>query len=93
MADNQDKPFEDLEAVLSSIGHILLAKGRIEDAIIFAEASIDLEYREYDNWNGGTSIWNLNVRVPLLRFTSYSDNEKKELESFIDQALNLFCQK
>ncbi len=90
MVNNQDGPFEDLEAVLASIGHTLLAKGCIEDAAIFAKATIDLEYHEHDNWNGGTSIWNLNVRVPLPSFTSYSDDEKKKLEDFINQTLQPF---
>ena len=85
-----DRPFEDLEEVLASIAHILIAKGRLEDAAIFAKAKIDLEYREHDNWDGGTSVWDLCVRIPLPNFSAYSDEEKKELEEFIDRVINPF---
>jgi hypothetical protein len=70
---SDDRPFEDLEEVLASIAHILIAKGRLEDAAIFAKAKIDLEYREHDNWDGGTSVWDLCVRIPLPNFSAYSD--------------------
>ncbi|MEZ4390993.1 MAG: hypothetical protein R3A48_07855 [Polyangiales bacterium] len=85
-----DEPFENLEAVLASVAHVLVAKGYLEEASVFAKSAVDLEYVEHDNWNGVTSVWSLNIRVPLPQFTSYSDGEKKAIEELISDAIKPF---
>ena len=84
------EPFENLETVLATIAHSLVAKGRLADADIFSSANIFLEYTDYDNWDGGTLVWNLCIEIPYPSFVAYSDKERKQLESFIDLVIKPF---
>lgn len=94
MTDNsnsyEEEPFEDLEAILAAVGHSLVAKGKLEDAAIFSKSNAFLEYLHHDNWDGGTSVWNLCVAIPYPNYSSYSEEERKELEKFIDQVMEPF---
>lgn len=87
--DNKS-PFEDLDEVLSSIAHALVVKGRLEDSQIFAKSEISFESTDWDNWNGGTDIWTLDIKVPYPTYMSYSDDEKRDLSEFIDRILHPF---
>lgn len=86
----EGQPFDDLESVLAAIGYALVAKGRLEDALVFSKAEILLEYDTHDHWDGGTSVWLLYVKIPYPNFAAYSDAERPELESFIDDVIKPF---
>jgi hypothetical protein len=80
-------PFSDLDEVLASIGHALVAKGRLEDAQAFAQSKVSFESTDWDNWNGGTDVWTLSVKVPYPTYTSYSEDEKRDLVEFLDMVV------
>lgn len=95
MADStseaEDKgPFSDLDEVLASIAHALVAKGRLEDAKVFAQSDVSFECTDWDNWNGGTDVWTLEVKVPYPTYTSYSEDEKRDLVEFLDMVVRPF---
>lgn len=83
-------PFTDLDEVLASVAHALVAKGRLEEAKTFAESEVTFENTEWDNWNGGIAVWTLEIKIPYPTYTSYSDDEKRELAEFIDWVVRPF---
>lgn len=90
MESDQLQPFDDLDGVLASIAHALIAKGRKEDAYLLSEARISLEPTGHDNWDGGTTIWSLNISIPYTKYLTYSEKEREELEAFIDSTIKPF---
>lgn len=84
------EPYQDLEEVLSSIGHSLVAKEKQNDAVIFAKSNVFLDYIEHDNWDGGTSVWNLVIEMPYPNYIAYDDAERQELEEFINRVIEPF---
>lgn len=89
--DNQkSQPFNDLDDILSTIAHALKANGQNKDASLLAEANITLREYGYDNWDGGTEKWSLDIRVPYPKYLSYTDSERAQLSSFIDDTIKPF---
>lgn len=87
---HKDQPFDDLEAVLASIGHSLISKGRSQVVDIFAKAAISMVYTAHDNWDGGTSVWTLLIEIPYPDYSAFSDEDRKDIESFIDSVIKPF---
>lgn len=87
---HEGEPFEDLEVILAAVGHSLVAKGRLEDAVIFSQSNALLEYLRHDNWDGGTSVWNLCIEIPYPNYAAYSEEERTGLEKFIDDVMKPF---
>jgi len=87
---NTDEPFDDLDSVLASIGHSLISKGKTQIASLFATANISMEFTAYDNWDGGTSVWILWIEIPYPKCSTYTDEERKEIESFINSVIKPF---
>ena len=89
--DNQkSQPFNDLDEILSTIAHALKANEQNKDALLLAEAGIALKEYGYDNWDGGTEKWSLDIRVPYPKYLSYTDSERAQLSSFIDDTIKPF---
>lgn len=83
-------PFNDLDEVLSSIAHALVAKGRLEDAQILARSDVSFERTGWDNWDGGTEVWTLEIKIPYPSYTAYSDEERQEFIEFVDKVIQPF---
>lgn len=89
--DNQNnQPFDDLDEILSTIAHALQDKEQHKDASLLAAADISLREYGYDNWDGGTQKWSLDIRVPYPKYLSYTDSERSQLTSFIDDTIKPF---
>ncbi|MDR5803748.1 abortive infection family protein [Caballeronia sp. LZ001] len=57
-----------LEEVLGTIHALLEAEGMYEAANLVREHSARTEQTGYDNWNGGTEIWEVQFEVPAPEF-------------------------
>jgi hypothetical protein len=58
-----------LEAVLATVYALLQAEGMSESADLVRSYPARLEQTGYDNWNGGTAIWEVLIEVPAERFS------------------------
>ncbi len=90
---DQAPPFENLEAVLESIGHSLLMKGMEHPARLVSEADIRLVKTGFDNWDGGTDVWELQIRVPFPEYHAFEEAEVKDLESLMQKVVDSFLPK
>jgi len=85
----EDPPFA-LENVLAAVGHALVVKERPSDAELLASAEVTLEVVGHDNWDGGTTVWELGIAIPYPQYVAYEDPERKDLEAFIDDLVSPF---
>lgn len=84
---HEQGPYDDFEMVLASVGHSLVAQGMEKEAILLSKSHCFVEYSHHDNWNGGTSVWNLVIEVEYPTFVAYSSQEREKLEQFINQVI------
>lgn len=88
MAD--ESPPLEVESTLAAVAHALLRKGRTSDASLLASASINLEVTGYDNWDGGTTIWEFGIEVPYPDFLALEEEHRSDIEKFIGDAISPF---
>lgn len=77
---------DDLDSVLATTVEMLVADGSIEAAALLRAAEPQIEQTGYDNWNGGTTIWTLYLRIPAREFAQLG-SRREGLESQIDNRL------
>lgn len=77
---------DDLDSILATIVEMLLAHGNTDAAALLRSADPQIEQTGYDNWNGGTTIWTLYLRIQAREFT-HLGSRKEVLESQIDKLL------
>jgi len=58
----------ELEEVLGTVYALLTSEGMIEAATLVRSYSARAEQTGYDNWNGGTEIWEVQISVPAREF-------------------------
>ena len=61
-----DKPA--LEETLATVHALLSSEGMIEAASLVRNYPARAEQTGYDNWNGGTEIWEIQISVPAREF-------------------------
>ncbi len=88
MPENQ-RPIN-VDSTLAAAAHAFLRQERIKDAELLASAKVSLEEVGFDNWNGGTRIWNLNLEVPYPIYLTVEDEYRKDIEQFIDEVMAPF---
>lgn len=59
---------ERLEETLGTVYALLLAEGMSEAARLVREHPAKAEQTGYDNWNGGTEIWEIQIEIPAQEF-------------------------
>lgn len=90
---DQHLPFENLEGVIASICHTLLAKGMERHARLVSEADIALKKTGRDNWDGGTDVWELQLSVSYPEFTALQEPEVAALEAVMQKVVDTFLPK
>ena len=56
--------FSDTESLISTLAKLFALDGQAREVAILANAQSQLKQIEYDNWNGGTYVYSLSLRVP-----------------------------
>ena len=87
--DEESPPLQ-VEPTLAAVAHAFLRKGRTADASLLASAVVQLEISGYDNWDGGTSVWELGLQIPYPDYLALEEERRTEIEKFIDQAIAPF---
>jgi len=77
---------DDLESILATTVEMLVADGNMEAAALLRSADPQIEQTGYDNWNGGTTIWTLYLRIQARDFAQLGTC-REGLESQIDNRL------
>ncbi len=88
MAD--EEPPIDVESTLAAAAHAFLRKNRVADAELLASAKVDIEPTGYDNWDGGTTIWELRLEVPYPDYLAVEKDHREAIEKFIDDVVSPF---
>jgi predicted nucleic acid-binding Zn-ribbon protein len=72
---------EDIDGIIRTLAHILQQKGQVLPVKILKHANIDIRETSYDNWNGGTYGYTVNLQVPVSMFALIEDNiEQLEID-------------
>jgi len=77
---------EKLEDILGAVYRMLTTEGATEAAILLKDHPAILEQTGYDNWNGGTDIWEIRISLPVEVYTSIS-SRKNHIEEQISVRL------
>jgi len=80
----------EIEPTLAAIAHALLRTDRTADASLLATATAQIEEVGYDNWNGGTTVWELGIQIPYPDFLALADERRSDIETFINNAVEHF---
>jgi hypothetical protein len=83
-------PFQSLDAVHEAMCRTLSAKGLEAEAKLVFSAAMELEHTGTDGWNGGTEVWDLNLRVPHYQLSCLEHNQRVSVESLLQDIVNDF---
>ena len=65
---------ENIEDIVRTLAHILRERGQQLPVNILRNANIDIRETNYDNWNGGTYGYTLDLQVPVDLYAEIQDN-------------------
>lgn len=82
---------ENYESYLSTAAELLLAEGMSEAADVLRRSTPRVEETGYDNWNGGTAIWTIYLRMEPEQFAKLGTN-REVLEEQIYNRLKLILE-
>lgn len=87
-------PEQDLEhsipGILAAIGAVFAEQGNDADARLLTDAAISVEQSSFDNWNGGTYGYTVQIRTSARRFAALADRVN-QLESDIKARIGHFA--
>lgn len=65
-------------AFISTLRALLAERGHRQVAELLGLGGVTIDYRDYDNWNGGTDIWGITVRLPVAAYAKVEAREQAE---------------
>jgi hypothetical protein len=77
---------DNLDSILATTAEMLVAGGNFDAVSLLRAAEPQLEETGYDNWNGGTSIWTLFLRIPAKEYAQLG-TRREVIEAQIDNRL------
>ncbi|CAD5200507.1 abortive infection family protein [Pseudomonas sp. FEN] len=77
---------EQIEQILATVHALLRAEGMSEAAAIVREYPAHIEQTGYDNWNGGTNIWDVQFKLPAQNYARLG-SKRSQLEEQITARL------
>ncbi|WP_237059633.1 abortive infection family protein [Loktanella sp. M215] len=78
----------EIEGSLPTVAELLRQKGEHDALRAMSQADIEIEEVGYDNWNGGTELWTVFLRVPVSVFVSFEDR-RDEIAGIISKNLKV----
>lgn len=79
-----------LETLLASTVALLKEHGAAREIAVLLEARPEIELDDYDNWNGGTYDWLVELHVHHRLFGGFKDDERQDIAKTIAIAANPF---
>lgn len=77
-----------IEGALPTVVELLRAKGEDDALRVVTQAEIDLQQTGMDNWNGGTELWTIYIRLPVSVFVSI-ETLRQEIADVINTNIQL----
>lgn len=77
---------DDLDSYLATTAEMLSADGAFDAADLLRSAEAQVEQTGYDNWDGGTTIWTLFLKIPARDFARLG-SKREVFEGQIDGRL------
>lgn len=74
------------EALAATLARLFAAEGRAREVAVLATAQIKIDQTDYDNWNGGTCIYSLYLRVPPDIYAQLGDEREVIEKSILEKA-------
>ena len=65
---------DDIDTIVSTLAELLRREERNLYAEIMSKSKVEIEETSYDNWDGGTCGYTLNLRVPIDLYATVSHN-------------------
>lgn len=84
---------QDINKIVEALGRVFGEEGRPDVANLISEAQIGFEETSYDNWNGGTYGYTLQLGVPArtsARLGASAEELEKELQARIERFTRLY---
>lgn len=78
----------EIEGSLPTVAELLRQKGEDDSLRAISQADIEIAEVGYDNWNGGTELWTVFLRVPVSVFVSIEER-LDEIAGIISKNLEL----
>ncbi|WP_238370408.1 abortive infection family protein [Heliomarina baculiformis] len=78
----------EIEGSLPTVAELLRQKGEHDALRAMSQADIEIDEVGYDNWNGGTELWTVFLRVPVSVFVWIEDS-RNEIAGIISKNLEL----
>ncbi|MCL3883564.1 hypothetical protein [Marivita sp. GX14005] len=82
----------EIEGSLPTVAELLRQKDENDAFRAMSQADIEIVEVGYDNWNGGTELWTVYLRVPVSVFVSIEDR-RDEIAGIISKNLELVAGK
>lgn len=82
----------EIEGSLPTVAELLRQKGEDDALRALSQADIEIDEVGYDNWNGGTELWTVFLRVPVSVFVSIEDR-RDEIMGIISKNLEIITGK
>lgn len=77
-----------IEGALPTVVELLREKGEDDALRVLTQAEIDLQQTGTDNWNGGTELWTIYIRLPVSVFVSI-DPLRREIADVLNTNIQL----
>ena len=74
-------PRRDIEGALPTVAELLRHRNQGDALRVLTQAEIELDQTGYDNWDGGTEIWTVCLRLPIHVFVSIEENRSALVET------------
>ncbi|WP_017652109.1 hypothetical protein [Fortiea contorta] len=78
--------FNNLEPLLATLTNLFANAGSAKQVAVLAEATAKIVQIDYDNWNGGTEIYNFYLTIPDY-LVSQIANEQENLPFLLKSRL------
>jgi hypothetical protein len=76
--------------LVASMAEILKVKGQARELAVLADSQLRITQGSYDNWNGGTSGWEVVCILPASLYARLSTEERSECEARLREATEEF---
>jgi hypothetical protein len=83
---------EQIEQILATVHALLRAEGMTEAASVVSSYPAQMEQTGYDNWNGGTAIWEVQFSLPATAFARLGA-KRNQLEEQITARLKIVMER
>lgn len=82
----------DPEALLGTVVRLFAAEGKAKEVAILTYSTPEVVETDYDNWNGGTTMYTLFLHIPISLYTQIQEGLGKS-EQLICDKMQLFIEK